>query len=148
MPSPKPDPLILTPEERAALATLGQQRMTPQALALRARIVMACADGATVTRVAADLEVTRDTVRKWRDRFLRGRLDGLADMPRPGAPRTITDEQVELVITKALTEPGPRPGTRWSTRSMAAATGMSPAAVARIWRASGLEPRGDEPRHA
>jgi transposase len=148
MPSPKPDPLILTPEERAALAALGRQRMTPQALALRARIVMACADGATVTRVAADLEVTRDTVRKWRDRFLRGRLDGLADLPRPGAPRTITDEQVELVITKALTEPGPQPGKRWSTRSMAAATGMSPAAVARIWRASGLGPRGDEPPHA
>jgi transposase len=147
MPSPKPDPLILTPEERAALAALGQQRMTSQALALRARIVLACADGATVTRVAADLEVTRDTVRKWRDRFLRGRLDRLADMPRSGAPRTITDEQVELVITKALTEPGPRPGTRWSTRSMAAATGMSPAAVARIWRASGLGPRGDEPPH-
>ena len=129
------------------MAALGQQRMTPQALALRARIVLACADGATVTRVAADLEVTRDTVRKWRDRFLRGRLDGLADMPRRGAPRTITDEQAELVITKALTEPGPRPGTRWSTRFMAAETGMSQAAVARIWWASGLEPRGDEPPH-
>ena len=84
---------------------------------MRARIVLACAEGRSVTAVAADLEVTRDTVRKWRSRFLEDRLDGLGDAPRPGAPRTITNEQVELVIARTLAEHGPGQGTHWSTRS-------------------------------
>jgi transposase len=96
--------------------------------------------GASVTAVAADLEVTRDTVRKWRSRFLDAGLEGLADAPRLGAPRTITDEQVELVITRTLNERGPGQDTHWSTRSMAAATGMSQTANSRIWRAFGLKP--------
>jgi transposase len=104
---------------------------------LRARIVLACAGGAPVTAVAADLGLTRATVAKWRSRFLEARPEGLGDAPRPGAPRTITDEQVELVIAKTLTERGPGRDTHWSTRSMAAATGMSQTAISRIWRASG-----------
>ena len=140
MPSPKLAPLILSDQERSALDALARRRTTSQALALRARIVLACAAGATVTDVAADLEITRDTVRKWRSRFLAGRLEGLGDAPRPGAPRSITDEQVELVIAKTLAEQGPGQDTHWSTRSMATATGMSQTAVSRIWRAFGLKP--------
>jgi transposase len=84
--------------------------------------------------------VTRATAAKWRSRFLESRLEGLGDAPRPGAPRTITDEQVELVIAKTLAEKGPGQDTHWSTRSMAAATGMSQTAVSRIWRAFGIKP--------
>jgi transposase len=90
--------------------------------------------------VAADLGVSRDTVRRWRGRFLRDRLEGLGDEPRPGAPRKITDEQVELVITKTLEERGLGADTHWSTRSMAAATGMLQSSISRIWRAFGLKP--------
>jgi transposase len=140
MPSPKLEPLVLTAQERQVLEGWARRRKTSQALALRARIVLACAGGASVTAVAAELKVSRDTVRKWRSRFQIARLDGLADEPRPGAPRKITDEQVELVITKTLEERGPGQDTHWSTRSMAAATGMSQSAISRIWRAFGLKP--------
>jgi transposase len=140
MPSPKLEPLVLTAAERQVLEGWARRRKTSQALALRSRIVLACADGASVTAVAADLKVSRDTVRKWRGRFQVSRLEGLGDEPRPGAPRKITDEQVELVIAKTLEERGPGEDTHWSTRSMAAATGMSQSAVSRIWRAFGLKP--------
>jgi transposase len=140
MPSPKLEPLVLSAEERQVLEGWARRRKTSQALALRSRIVLASADGASVTAVAADLGVSRDTVRKWRGRFQVSRLEGLGDDPRPGAPRKITDEQVELVITKTLEERGPDEDTHWSTRSMAAATGMSQSAVSRIWRAFGLKP--------
>ncbi len=140
MPSPKLEPLVLSTEERQVLEGWARRRKTSQALALRSRIVLASADGKSVTAVAADLGVSRDTVRKWRGRFQLSRLEGLSDEPRPGAPRKITDEQVELVITKTLEERGPGEDTHWSTRSMAAATGMSQSAVSRIWRAFGLKP--------
>ena len=140
MPSPKLEPLVLSTEERHVLEGWSRRRKTSQALAQRSRIVLACADGASVTAVAADLKVSRDTVRKWRSRFQASRLEGLSDEPRPGAPRTITDEQVELVITKTLEEQGPGADTHWSTRSMAAAAGMSQSAISRIWRAFGLKP--------
>lgn len=140
MPSPKLEPLVLSAEERQVLVGWARRRKTSQALALRSRIVLACAEGAPVTAVAADLKVSRDTVRKWRSRFQASRLEGLSDEPRPGAPRKITDEQVELVITRTLEERGPGGDTHWSTRSMAAATGMSQSAVSRIWRAFGLKP--------
>ena len=91
-------------------------------------------------QVAEDLGVSRATVTKWRSRFAAGRLEGLGDEPRPGAPRKITDEHVELVITKTLEERGPGEDTHWSTRSMAAATGLSQTAVSRIWRAFSLKP--------
>ena len=102
--------------------------------------MLASADGKSVTAVAAELGVSRDTVRKWRGRFTVSRLEGLSDEPRPGAPRKISDEQVELVISKTLEERGPGEDTHWSTRSMAAATGMSQSAVSRIWGAFGLKP--------
>ena len=79
-------------------------------------------------------------IRKWRTRFLEDRADGLADAKRPGAPRTITDEQVEAVITRTLTEKGRGQDTHWSTRSMADETGLSQSSVSRIWRAFGLKP--------
>jgi transposase len=140
MPSPKLEPLVLSAQERQVLEGWARRRKTSQALAQRSRIVLACAGGASVTAVAADLKVSRDTVRKWRGRFQSSRLEGLGDEPRPGAPRKITDEQVELVVTKTLEERGPGQDTHWSTRSMAAATGMSQSAVSRIWRAFGLKP--------
>jgi transposase len=138
--SPKLEPVVLSDQERQVLQAWARRRKTAQALALRSRVVLACADGASVSATAADLRISRDTVRKWRGRFLAARLEGLADEPRPGAPRKITDEQVELVITRTLEERGPGQDTHWSTRSMAAATGMSQSAISRIWRAFGLKP--------
>ena len=140
MPSPKLEPLVLSEQERQVLEGWARQRKTSEALALRSRIVLACVGGASVTAVAADMKVSRDTVRKWRGRFVAARLEGLGDEPRPGAPRKITDEQLELVIIKTLEQRGPGEDTHWSTRSMAAATGMSQSAISRIWRAFGLKP--------
>ena len=141
MPSPRLEPLVLSAKERQVLEGWARRRKTSQALAQRSRIVLACAGGASVTAVAAGLGVSRDTVRKWRSRFLVSRLEGLSDEPRPGAPRKITDEQVDLVVTKTLEERGPGADTHWSTRSMAAAAaGMSQSAISRIWRAFGLKP--------
>jgi transposase len=143
MPSPKLDPVVLSDEERSVLAGWARRRKTAQALALRARIVLACADGGSIARVAGDLELSRGTVSKWRSRFVAKRLEGLCDEPRPGRPRTITDDQVEQVIVKTLEEASGQ-DTHWSTRSMAAATGMSQSAVSRIWRAFGLKPHAVE----
>jgi transposase len=103
-------------------------------LALRAKIVLACAEGQTNQQVAEQLGIWPQTVGKWRGRFVRLRLEGLSDEDRPGRPRTITDEQVEQVITKTLEEPPPNHDTHWSTRSIARATGMSQTAISRIWR--------------
>jgi transposase len=131
----------LSAEERQVLERWARRRKTAQALAFRARIVLACADGGSNTEVAAALGVSRATVAKWRSRFLVSRLEGLDDVPRPGAPRKITDEQVALVISKTLEEEGPGQDARWTTRSMAAATGLSQSAISRIWRASGIKRR-------
>jgi transposase len=140
MPSPKPVVLELSDEERQVLTGWARRRTTAQALALRSKIVLECAAGRPNTEVAERLGISRETVRKWRARFAADRVEGLSDEPRPGAPRKITDEQVELVITKTLEERGPGEDTHWSTRSMATATGMSQSAVSRIWRAFGLKP--------
>jgi transposase len=140
MASPKIDPVVLTAQERQVLEGWARRRKTAQALALRSKIVLACAKGASNTEVAEALGISRPTVTKWRSRFLAGRLEGLGDEPRPGAPRTITDEHVERVISKTLEERGPGRDTHWSTRSMAAATGLSQTAISRIWRAFGLKP--------
>jgi transposase len=133
-------PLVLTDDERQTLQLWSRRSKTAQALALRCRIVLACAGGQTNQAIADQLGIWPQTVAKWRGRFVRERLEGLTDEPRPGRPRTITDEQVEQVITKTLEEPPPRQDTHWSTRSMARATGMSQTAVSRIWRAFGLKP--------
>jgi transposase len=133
----------LTDEERQALERLTRRRTSAQAMALRARIVLACAGGETNTAVAGELGVTPATVGKWRGRFVASRLDGLFDEPRPGAPRTIGDDRVEAVIVKTLEEK-PADATHWSTRSMAKAMGMSQTSISLIWRAFGLQPHRAE----
>ena len=131
--------LILTTEERKTLQGWAQRRKTAQALALRARIVLACAESTSNTEVAAALRLCKQTVGKWRGRFVAQRLDGLLDEPRPGAPRQISDREVERVITLTL-ETTPTNATHWSTRLMARRCGMSQSAVSRIWRAFALQP--------
>jgi transposase len=134
--------LVLTQEEITTLEQWVRRPKTAQALALRSRIVLRCAQGdgrSSNTVVADELGLQRGTVAKWRSRFIADRLDGLLDEPRPGRPRTISDDQVEAVIVKTL-ESAPKDATHWSTRSMAAEVGMTQSAVSRIWRAFGLQP--------
>jgi len=135
--------LIVSPSERQALQRLTRRRKTAQALALRARIVLACAAGQDNQDVAEELQVTRATVGKWRRRFVEQRLDGLYDEPRPGAPRRVSDADVERVLTRTL-ESTPRGATHWSTRSMAKAMGLSQTTISRIWRAFALQPHRSE----
>jgi transposase len=139
---PKPE-LTLTDDERQALTTWAGRPTSTQQLAQRSRIVLACAEGLDNTAVAARLGVCTATVGKWRRRFAERRLDGLADEPRPGVPRKVTDEVVERVVTRTL-ESKPRNATHWSTRGMAEATGLSQSTVSRIWRAFGLKPHRAE----
>jgi transposase len=139
MPNPKLTELVLSEEEAETLKQWARRPKTAQALALRSRIVLRCARGGSNIEVAEELGVQRATVAKWRARFLADRLEGLLDEPRPGRPRTITDDQVEAVIVKTL-ESAPRNATHWSTRSMAAESGLTQSAVSRIWRAFGLQP--------
>lgn len=131
--------LVLSDDERDTLERWARRHTSAQALALRCRIVLACAEGGSNMVVAERLGVHRMTVGKWRARFVEHRLDGLHDEPRPGGPRSIGDDDVERVIVTTL-EQTPRDATHWSTRSMAQATGMSQSAVSRIWRAFGLKP--------
>ncbi|NLS67586.1 IS630 family transposase [Bradyrhizobium brasilense] len=132
-------PLELDEVERAELTSLASRRSTAQALALRARIVLACAEGEQSKVVAARLAVDPDTVGKWRRRFSEHRLEGLWDEPRSGTPRTIEDARIEAVIVRTL-ETQPPGATHWSSRSMARASGLSVSTVQRIWRAFGLQP--------
>src|SRR6266704_1019693 len=133
------EPLVLSDAERRMLENWAKRRKTAQGLALRARIVLACADGGANIAVAARLGINRGTVARWRTRFLRSRLDGLSDEPRPGVPRTITDAQVEEVVVRTLEEV-PEGSTHWSKRELARQVGISPASVLRIWHAFGLQP--------
>ncbi len=136
--------LMVTAQERAALERWARRGKSAQALALRSRIVLACAEGTANKDVAARLGVTPQMVGKWRARFVAAGLDGLADEPRPGQPRKITDERVEEVIIKTLEHKPADQDTHWSTRSMAAATGLNQTAVSRIWRAFGLKPHREQ----
>lgn len=131
--------LVLTDEERETLTRWARRPKSSQQLALRSRIVLCCGQGLSNAQVAQQLQVSMPTVGKWRKRFVAKRLDGLLDEPRPGAPRTISDAQVEAVITKTL-ESKPAQATHWSTRSMAEASGLSQTAISRIWRAFALQP--------
>lgn len=135
--------LVLTDEERETLQRWSRRPKSSQFLALRSRIVLACGRGLTNTQVARELKVTMPTVGKWRQRFVLKRLDGLLDEPRPGAPRKISDADVERVVTKTL-ESKPPTATHWSTRGMARSTGLSQTAISRIWRAFGLQPHRTE----
>jgi transposase len=136
-------PIELTEEERAKLQPWARRPKTAQRLALRARIVLGCADGLENRQVARQLQVTDQTVCKWRERFRTARLAGMVDEPRPGTPRKITDAQVEALITRTW-ETTPEQSTPWSTRTMAQSAGMSQSAVSRIWRAFALQPHGTE----
>jgi transposase len=131
--------LTVTDGDREALDRWARRPKTAQALALRARIVLAAAEGHANDAIAAELGVTAHTVGKWRRRFAELGPDGLLDEPRPGAPRTIGDADVERVLALTL-ESTPRDATQWSTRSMAAATGYSQSSISRIWRAFALAP--------
>ena len=143
MPIPTAVEIVLSEHERSVLQAWTARRKTSQALALRARIVLAAAGQLTNREIAALEGISARTVTKWRNRFAERRLDGLSDEPRPGRPRTITDEQVEAVLARTI-ESSPKDATHWSTRSMAQATGMTADAVMRIWHAYGLQPHRQE----
>jgi transposase-like protein/transposase len=135
------EPLVLSDEERAVLGRWTRRANSAQSLALRARIVLACAgsEAPTIVGVARELRVAPDTVRKWRRRFLADRLDGLIDEPRPGRPPTIAVEEVEAVVVATLEEI-PKNATHWSRTSMAARSGLSKSTIGRIWRKFQLKP--------
>ena len=133
----------LSEAEEETLRSLARRRTTAQALALRARIVLGCAAGDPNQVVARKLEVTPQTVCKWRARFIAQRLDGLHDEPRPGVPRSIDDAKVEAVIVATL-ETMPQGTTHWSSRGMARSSGISTSSAQRIWRAFGLQPHRTE----
>ena len=135
--------LLLAQDEREVLEGFTRRRKTAAGLALRASIVLACAEGSSNKAVARRLRVAQVTVGKWRSRFVRERLDGLLDDPRPGAPRRVTDKRVEEVVTQTL-ESTPKGATHWSTREMAKKSGLSHMTVSRIWRAFGLQPHRSE----
>jgi transposase len=132
-------PLEITDEAREKLSMIARRPKSAQAMAMRARIVLGCEQGMSNSEVARKLRVTGATVGKWRERFREHGLNGLLDEPRVGAPRKITDRQIEEVVTKTL-ESMPANSTHWSTRLMAKQTGLSQNAIVRIWRAFGLQP--------
>src|SRR5271167_4286440 len=132
--------IILSAEERATLERWARRHSSSQMLALRSKIVLACAGGgATGAQIAAELGCNAVTVSKWRNRFAQGRLDGLVDAPRPGAARTIGDDVIEAIVVETL-ESAPPDATHWSTRSLAAKPKISHTTVREIWRAFGLKP--------
>jgi transposase len=135
--------LKLSTQENAQLLEWTRRHKTSQALALRARIVLACAQGHNNSEVARDCRVYRQTVGKWRSRFLERRLDGLLDEPRPGAPRKHGDAKIERLIAMTLNE-RPAEATHWSTRLMARKLKVSQSTVSRVWRAFGLQPHRSE----
>jgi len=131
--------VVITEVERTELVRLTRRAHVNRLLAFRARLVLACADAPTDTRVARRYRTTNTTVGKWRKRFIARRLEGLLDEPRVGGPRTISDADVEAVVVKTL-ETTPKGETHWSTRTMAAKAGMSHTMIGRIWRTFGLKP--------
>lgn len=136
-------PLILTEQERDRLQSLAHRARSQALLARRARVVLACAEGLDNKAVAKKLRCSTGMVGKWRSRFLRDRLEGLYDEPRPGAPRKVSDAQVEQVVIQTL-ESTPRGETHWSTRGLAKASGLSRMTISRIWHAFGLQPHRSE----
>ena len=132
-------PLALTSAEREALERFVRRRKTSQQLALRSRIILRCAEGLANREIARQLKVHEATVCKWRGRFPKKRLDGLLDDPRSGAPRKVSDETVERIVTMTL-ESTPSDATHWSTRDLAKRIGVSQSTVSRVWRAFNLQP--------
>src|SRR5216683_5439772 len=136
-------PLTVTSEERQRLESLAHRARSQALLARRARVVLGCAEGLDNKAVAKKLRCSLGMVGKWRARFLEARLEGLYDEARPGAPRQVSDAQVEQVVVQTL-ESTPRGATHWSTRGLAQATGLSRMTISRIWRAFGLQPHRSE----
>ena len=136
---PRPAPLTLSAQENDQLVEWTRRHKTSQALALRSRIVLACAQGASNAEAAKRCRTTAQAVCKWRRRFIERRLDGLLDEPRPGAPRKVDDARIEQLIATTLNE-RPRQATHWSTRLLAEHLGVSQSTVSRAWRAFGLQP--------
>lgn len=135
--------LVLTDDEREVLERYVRRGTTAQRLALRAQIVLMCASGLQNRKVAKRLRVSAHTVGKWRGRFAECRLEGLLDEPRPGAPRSISDDVVEAAVVRTL-ETTPKGATHWSTRDLAKAVGIGKSSVQRIWHAFGLKPHRTE----
>ena len=140
---PRLAPVELTVQENNQLMEWTRRHKTSQSLALRARIILACAQGTSNLRAAERLRVTKQTVGKWRSRFIERRLDGLLDEPRPGAPRKVDDAKIEQLIATTLNE-RPREATHWSTRLLASKLRISQSTVSRVWRAFGLQPHRAE----
>jgi transposase len=136
-------PLNLIEEEQERLESLAHRARSQPMLARRARVVLACAEGLDNRSVAKKLRCSLGMVGKWRSRFLKTRLEGLYDEPRPGAPRKVSDVQVEQVLIQTL-ESTPRGQTHWSTRELAKTTGLSRMTISRIWNAFGLQPHRTE----
>ena len=139
MPTPHAAEIVLTDAERAELEGWARRRTSAAGLAMRSRIVLAAADGESNTALSRRLDVSRSTAKRWRNRFVQARCDGLLDEPRPGRPRAVGDAQIEALITATL-ETAPPDATHWSTRSMAKHLGMTQSTVSRVWRAFGLAP--------
>lgn len=131
--------LEVTADERVDLERYARGRTTAQALAFRARIVLLCASGKTNTQVAREVKADLGVVGKWRKRFIKDRVAGLADLPRPNVHRKLDDERVEEVVRRTL-ETTPKGATHWSSRKMAKQAAVSQSSVSRIWRAFQLKP--------
>jgi transposase len=140
---PKKHELLVSPVQRAELERIGRQSRSARSVAFRARIVLECAGGASNAAVAAKLRTTGFTVGLWRNRFIAEGIAGLGDEPRPGAPREVGDEKVEQVVRLTM-EKTPKGATHWSSRMLAARTGLSQSTISRIWRAFGLKPHRTE----
>jgi transposase len=135
--------IALSEAERRELESLARAHKTGQAMARRARIVLAAAAGLENKAICAEVGADANTVSKWRRRFAAHRLDGLLDEPRPGTPRTIGDDAIADTIRLTL-ETTPPGATHWSLRSMARVVGYAPSTIHRIWRAFGLQPHRSE----
>jgi transposase len=135
--------IVLDEAEKRELASLTRKHGAPQALAERARIVLAAASGLNNKEIAAKLGVCAATAGTWRNRFAESGMDGLCDEPRPGAPRKIGDDEIAATLRKTL-ESRPAGATHWSLRTMAKEIGHAPSTVHRIWRAFGLQPHRSE----
>ena len=136
-------PLVLSSDERAYLERQVRRRRVARSLSERCRVILRCSEGAQSKLIAAELGVHEHTVGKWRRRFLKDRVEGLLDEPRPGRPRSINDDQIAAVIERTLRST-PTDATHWSIRSMGAQTGFSHTTIRRIWTAFGLQPHRSE----
>jgi transposase len=139
----KASAIKLSEDERDFLQRLVRRRKVARGDAQRAEIILRAAKGLNNCEIADTVGVTRQTVRTWRERFAKHRLDGLDDEPRCGAPRKIGDDRIEEIVTRTL-ETKPKDATHWSTRGMAKASGVSTSTVHRIWRAFSLQPHRTE----